>query len=77
MYSSFLYFIINKLRAIIMKNESDHYNADHPYCKLAIDIIEQVVEPFLVEFGQSRGLNGEKYYNTESKIITIINQHVK
>jgi len=60
-----------------MKNKSDIYNADHPYCKSAIDIIEQVIEPFLIEFGKSKGLNGEKYYDTESKIITIINQHFK
>ena len=64
-------------KSFIMKNKSDIYNADHPYCKSAIDIIEQVIEPFLFEFGKSKGLDGEKYYSIESKIITMIDRHFK
>ncbi len=46
-------------------------DADHPYRKIAIDIIEMVIEP-LVSRTMPKGLEDELYYNTENVIVDII-----
>lgn len=45
----------------------DLFDADHPYRKIAIDIIERVIEP-LVSFP----IEGKLYYTTEDVIVDII-----
>ena len=50
-------------------NKSDVFNAQHPNRQKAIQIIEEVIEPFF-----NTPINGEKYYSLEDKITKIINK---
>lgn len=49
--------------------KKDIYNADHPARQIAIQIIEQVIEPLHYP---KRGVEGEKYYELEDKITRIV-----
>ncbi len=49
------------------KFKVDASDASHPARRTAIDIIEKVIEPLL-----KKGLNGERYYDTEDAITSII-----
>jgi len=54
------------------KKEIDLYDADHPFRRTAIDIIESVIEPLL-----QRGINGKQYYHLEDSITIAINERLK
>ena len=64
------------LKKIIKKNKSkkqiDLYDADHPIRRIAIEIIQDLIEPLV-----QRGINGEKYYNLEDAITLLINKRIK
>ena len=43
------------------------WDAEHPLRKMAIRIIEEVIEPVL-----GRGLQGEKYYKIEDDLVALL-----
>lgn len=52
------------------KEASDISNAQHPYRKLAIEILEH----FLGDFNLGRKLKGEKWFEMEDKVTDLINR---
>ena len=57
------------------------YNTESKECQTAIHIIEEVIEPLLLEmtrddYDMEDGINGELYHNTETKIIDIISKYL-
>ena len=46
----------------------DINDAQHPLRQKAIRIIEEVIEPLL-----KKGIEGEKYYDLEDKIVELLN----
>jgi hypothetical protein len=57
-----------------MKAKISLNDAEHPYRKLAIRLIEEAIEPI---FRPSKGLNGNIYYQMEDKLVEIISQELK
>ena len=49
-------------------SKQDIYNADHPARQKAIQIIEQIIEPFC-----NKIIDGKDYYNLEDKLTFLIN----
>lgn len=62
-----------------MKTKNIH-DASHPFRQAAINIIEEVIEPYLSEeYGDDAGVEGTDYYELEDKITDILvrNQGIK
>jgi hypothetical protein len=55
------------------KTKIELWDAEHPLRKMAIRIIEEVVEPQIYAFsGNSNGLNGEAYYKVEDDLVALL-----
>lgn len=57
-----------------MKTKNIH-DVSHPFRQAAINIIEEVIEPYLSEeYGDDAGVEGQAYYELEDKITDILNR---
>ena len=56
------------------------YDAEHPYRQTAVNIIEEIFEPYLSdEYHDEKGVEGETYYKLEDKLVELLtrNKNIK
>lgn len=53
--------------------EEDKANAEHPYRRTAIAIIEQIIEPLVAP---DKGINGERYYQLEDELVNLLDNYL-
>lgn len=57
----------------LIEQHNNKVNAEHPYRRTAIAIIEQIIEPLVAP---DKGINGERYYQLEDELVNLLDNQL-